>query len=124
MMVSVVPLVHQESKASKATRDFLVCPARKEIEVRSVTPEMSVSPDTTANKVKTDRQVCLVCPVKWVHEDSPDREVFLVFLDLQEFLVVKVLLVPRETLVRLEDPELQVKPDPMVLLAHLDRKEF
>lgn len=88
-MVSVVLLVHQASKASKETRGFLDCPARKETEGKLVTPEMSVNLDTMDNKVKTDLQACLVCPVKWVREDSPDKEVSLVFLDLQESLEAK-----------------------------------
>jgi|688.fasta_scaffold607693_1 hypothetical protein len=50
---------------------------------------MSVNPDTTANKVKTDLLVCPACPEKWDRVDSPAKEVSPVFQDLLEYLEVR-----------------------------------
>ena len=85
---------------------------------------MSVNPDTTANKVKTDLLVCPACPEKWDRVDSPVKEVSPVFQDLLEYPEVKVSPVLKETLDHLVAQELQAKRDPTARSAHQVHKEF
>ena len=123
-MANAVRLARQESKVNKATKVYLDCRARKETEENRETQEKMDSLDMTANRVRTAQLVCPAFPVKWDHAASPAKEVSPVFQGHQESLVVKVRLVLKETLARLEGPVLQDRQVQTALLVHLDRKVY
>ena len=111
-MANAVRLARQESKVNKATKVYLDCRAKMD------------SLDMTANRVRTAQLVCPAFPVKWDHAASPAKEVSPVFQGHQESLVVKVRLVLKETLARLEGPVLQDRQVQTALLVHLDHKVY
>jgi len=110
------------SKESKAIKGFLVCPVKREIEVRLEILVRMDSQGTTVSKEKTDQLVYPVCQVKWA------LEVFLVNVGFLDFpvhlasLVVKALQVQKVIRGLLEHPAHPVRQDPQAQLALQDRK--